>query len=81
MSVAIRLKRLGTKKKPFYRIIVCDSKVARNGKHIEEVGLYNPVPEKHRIEIKRERISYWLKQGAKASETVTSILRKQGFKI
>ena len=81
MAVAIRLKKLGTKKKPVYRIIVCDSKVARDGEVIEEVGFYNPVPEKHKIEIKRDRISYWVKQGAKVSETVESILRKQGFKI
>ena len=81
VAVAIRLKKMGTKKKPVYRIIVCDSRVSRDGKIIEAVGFYDPVPEKHKIEIKRDRISYWLKQGAKASQTVKSILYKQGVKL
>ena len=82
MSVKIRLKRFGTKKTPYYRIVVVDSRAPRDGKTIEEVGFYHPIEvEDKQIKIEEERIRTWLDKGAKASDTVKRLLNKQNFQI
>jgi small subunit ribosomal protein S16 len=74
--ISIRLKRLGTKKKPFYRIIVIDSRRPRQSKPKEIIGYYNPLKETPEIIVDLERANYWLKRGAQASKTVQSLLHK-----
>ena len=82
MSVKIRLKRFGTKKRPYYRIVVIDSRAPRDGKTIEEVGFYQPIEvENKQIKIEEERIRTWLSKGAKPSDTVKRLLNKQNFQI
>ena len=75
--VTIRLARLGSKKRPFYRIVVIDKRRARNGRFLEILGQYNPIANPTQIEINPERVQYWLSKGAEPSETVRSILRKK----
>ncbi len=82
MSVKIRLKRFGTKKRPYYRIVVMDSRAPRDGKTIEEVGFYHPIAvEDKQILLKEERIRNWLDNGAKPSDTVRRLLNKKDFHI
>ncbi len=82
MSVKIRLKRFGSKKRPYYRIVVVDSRAPRDGKTIEEVGFYHPIAvEDKQIKIEEERIRTWLNKGAKPSDTVKRLLNKQNFQI
>lgn len=78
MAVRIRLKRFGTKKKPHRRIIVCDKKTARDGKAIEEIGYYDPSKTPTLLVIDKDRAKYWLSKGATPSETVRTLLKKQG---
>ncbi|TWI73277.1 SSU ribosomal protein S16P [Desulfobotulus alkaliphilus] len=78
MAVKIRLTRMGTKKKPFYRIVVADSEARRDGRFIEIVGTYNPLRNPAEISVKDERVRYWLGEGAIPSDTVRSILKKSG---
>ena len=77
MSVRIRLTRKGTKKKPFYRIVAADIECPRDGRFLEVLGTYNPMTEPATIELKEDRIQYWMGEGAKPSTTVKSILKKQ----
>ena len=79
MSVKIRLARHGAKKRPFYRIVVADNESPRDGRYLENVGTYNPLKEPIEVSFKEERIRYWMDQGAIPSDTVKSILRKEGF--
>ncbi|MCK4847154.1 MAG: 30S ribosomal protein S16 [Deltaproteobacteria bacterium] len=79
MSVKIRLARHGKKKKPFYRIVVADSKSPRNGRFIEIVGTYDPNENPAKIVLKDERISEWLGKGAVATDTVRSIIKDAGI--
>ncbi|HEV8525759.1 MAG TPA: 30S ribosomal protein S16 [Terriglobales bacterium] len=72
----IRLARMGARKKPYYRIVVIDKERARNGRALEVVGTYNPRTSPATIDLKRERIEYWVSQGAKVSETVTKLMSK-----
>ncbi|MFO7866116.1 MAG: 30S ribosomal protein S16 [Candidatus Aminicenantes bacterium] len=74
--VAIRLKRLGAKKRPFYRIIVMDSRKPREGRTNEILGYYDPLKEPPEIKVNMERANYWLEQGAQPSQTVQSLLHK-----
>jgi small subunit ribosomal protein S16 len=74
--VAIRLMRLGAKKKPFYRIIVIDSRMPRESKAKEILGYYDPMKEPPEIKVDLERANYWLERGAQASNTVQSLLHK-----
>jgi len=74
--VAIRLMRLGAKKRPFYRVVVTDSRRPRESKAKEIIGFYDPLKEPAEIKIDMERANYWLKQGAQASKTVQSLLDK-----
>lgn len=78
MAVVIRLKTMGTKKKIKHRVVVTDSKFPRNGRFLEEVGYWDPSREPMVLKIKSERILHWIKQGAKPSETVRSLLKKTG---
>ncbi len=79
MAVKIRLARYGAKKKPFYRIVVADSKSPRDGKYIETVGTYNPLTDPAGVSLKGERVKYWMDQGAIPTDTVKSLLKKEGF--
>lgn len=78
MSVKIRLKRMGSKKRPFYRIVVADSRSPRDGRFIETVGTYNPLTEPESVTLKEENILNWLSNGAQPSDTVRNILSKNG---
>ena len=78
MSVKIRLKRMGSKKRPFYRIVVADSRSPRDGRFIETVGTYNPLTEPEQVTLKEEAIMNWLSNGGQPSDTVRNILSKQG---
>lgn len=78
MAVKIRLKRMGSKKKPFYRIVVADSRSPRDGRFIETVGTYNPLSDPAEVTIKEESILDWLAKGAQPSDTVRNILSKEG---
>ncbi|WP_057875863.1 30S ribosomal protein S16 [Liquorilactobacillus aquaticus] len=79
MSVKIRLKRMGSKKRPFYRIVVADSRSPRDGRFIENVGTYNPLTEPEKITLEEESILNWLSNGAQPSDTVRNILAKEGL--
>ncbi len=76
MAVAIRLKRFGTKKDICFRIVVCDERVPRDGKVIEEIGFYDPAPNPAQIKVNAERAKYWVSVGAKVSDTVRSLFKK-----
>jgi small subunit ribosomal protein S16 len=78
MAVRIRLARHGAKKHPFYRIVVADGESPRDGRYLENVGTYNPVQDPAEVNLKTERVQYWLQQGAIPSDTVKSILKKEG---
>jgi small subunit ribosomal protein S16 len=79
MSVKIRLARHGVKKKPFYRIVIADSESPRDGKFLENVGTYNPLVDPVQVSLKQDRIKYWIDQGAIPTDTVKSLLKKEGF--
>ena len=79
MSVGIRLKRLGTKKRPYYRVVVMDSRESNKGKPLEEIGFYHPVESENQISFNAERVAYWLSVGAQPSDTVKMLLAKQGI--
>jgi len=79
MAVKIRLRRMGQKKAPFYRIIVADSRSPRDGRFIEEVGYYNPMTNPAEIKVDAEKVQKWLDSGAQPTETVKSILNKSGL--
>ena len=76
MAVKIRLKRLGAKKTPFYRVVVADERSPRDGKFIEEIGYYNPLTDPVDIKIDAEKATKWLNNGAQPTETVRSLLKK-----
>ena len=76
MAVKIRLRRMGAKKAPFYRVVVADSRSPRDGRFIEEIGYYNPLTDPVDIKIDAEKATKWLKNGAQPTETVRSILKK-----
>lgn len=78
MPVKIRLRRMGAKKRPFYRIVVANSTDARDGRFIESVGYYDPCTEPPTVKLDAERVQRWLKNGAQPSDTARSILQKQG---
>jgi small subunit ribosomal protein S16 len=79
MSVKIRLKRMGAKKAPFYRIIVADSRSPRDGRFIEELGYYNPISEPADVKIDTEKAKKWISNGAQPSDTVRDLLKKAGI--
>lgn len=80
--VRIRLKRLGTRMRPYYRVVVIDSRKPRDGRALEEVGIYHPIsPEGKQVELKEERIREWLSKGAQPSGTVKKLLNKQNITV
>jgi small subunit ribosomal protein S16 len=78
MAVKIRLKRIGAKKAPFYRIVVADSRYPRNGRFIEEIGTYDPMKNPAEIKIDAEKVQTWLKNGAQPTDTVRALIAKSG---
>ena len=78
MAVKIRLKRLGAKKNPFYRVVVADARFPRDGKTIAEIGTYNPMLNPAEVKIDGEQAKEWLKKGAQPTDTVRSLLKKTG---
>ena len=79
MSVKIRLSRMGYKRNPIYRIVVSDSRTARNGGCIEEIGTYNPLTEPAEVKIDAEAAKKWIGNGAQPTDTVRALLKKQGI--
>jgi small subunit ribosomal protein S16 len=80
MSAVIRLKRMGTKKKPFQRIVVMDKRAPRDGKSIEILGYYDPKTDPANVSVKKERAEYWLGVGAQPSAIVRTLFKKQGIR-
>ena len=78
MAVKIRLRRMGAKKAPFYRIVVADSRYPRDGRFIEEIGTYNPLTDPASVNVNAERAQEWIKNGAQPTDTVRGILKKAG---
>ncbi|MCI6502794.1 MAG: 30S ribosomal protein S16 [Clostridia bacterium] len=78
MAVKIRLRRMGAKKSPFYRIVVADSRFPRDGRFIEEIGYYNPLTTPVEIKIDSDKAKTWIKNGAQPTETVKALLKKNG---
>ena len=79
MAVKLRLKRMGAKKRPFYRVVAADSRSPRDGRFIEVVGTYNPITDPAEIKIDEEKALKWLQNGAEPTDTVRDILKKQGI--
>ena len=76
--VKIRLKRMGMKKKPFYRIVVADERTTRDGRPLEEIGYYNPVSEPVELKVDVEKAQGWMRKGAQPTDTVRGLLKKAG---
>ena len=76
MAVVLRMTRRGAKKKPFYRIVAADSRSPRDGKFLEMLGTYDPLKSENNFKIDTEKVTAWIKKGAKPSETVASLLKK-----
>jgi len=79
MAVKIRLRRMGAKKAPFYRVIVADSRTPRDGRFIEEIGYYNPITEPAEVKIDAEKAKEWMANGAQPSDTVRRLFKKAGI--
>ena len=79
MAVKLRLKRMGKKKQPFYRIVAADSRAPRDGRFIELIGTYDPIKQPHEITVKEERVIYWLDNGAKPTRTVQNLFSHIGL--
>ena len=79
MAVKIRLRRMGAKKAPFYRVVVADSRYPRDGRFIEEVGYYNPVSDPAEIKIDAEKVTKWIQNGAQPTDTFRDLLKKQNI--
>lgn len=78
MAVKIRLRRMGSKKNPFYRIVVADSRAPRDGKFIEEIGIYNPLTEPITFKVDNEKANDWISKGAKPTDTVNRLFNNHG---
>jgi small subunit ribosomal protein S16 len=81
LAVKLRLRRIGKKKQPMYKVVAADSRAPRDGKFLESVGLYNPLTNPHTLEFKEDRILYWLGVGAQPTDTVMSLLRQKGINL
>ena len=79
MAVKIRLRRMGSHEKPFYRIVVADARFPRDGRFIEQIGTYNPLTDPSTITIDSEKATEWIKKGAQPTDTVRTILKKQNI--
>ena len=78
MAVKIRLKRMGMKKKPFYRMVVADERCPRNGRFIEEIGYYDPMTEPYTLKVDAESVKKWMQNGAQPTDSVRALLKKSG---
>jgi len=81
LAVKLRLRRMGKKKQPIYKVVAADTRSPRDGKFLEAVGLYNPLTDPHTVEIKEDRVLYWLDNGAQPTNTVKSLLRQKGITL
>jgi len=81
MAVKIRLRRMGAKKKPFYRIIVADSRSPRDGRFIEEIGTYDPLKDPAEIKVDEEKVKSWISTGAQPTESVKALLKRAGVAL
>ncbi|MBK9098326.1 MAG: 30S ribosomal protein S16 [bacterium] len=81
MAVKLRLRRMGKKKQPIYKLVAADSRSPRDGKFLEAVGFYNPLTNPHTLDLKEDRIMYWLNVGAQPTHTVKSLLRQKGITL
>ena len=79
MAVKIRLRRMGKKKAPFYRVVVADARYPRDGRFIEEIGFYDPMKETYSVKIDADAAKKWIANGAQPTDTVKSLLKKQGI--
>lgn len=79
MAVKLRLRRMGKKKQPIYKIVAADARSPRDGKFLEAVGIYNPLTNPHTINVKEDRVNYWLNVGAQPTDTVKSLLSQKGI--
>ena len=79
MAVKIRLRRMGAKKAPFYRVVVADSRYPRNGRFIEEVGTYDPLTDPATVNIDAEAVKQWISNGAQPTDTVKALLKKSNI--
>ncbi len=79
MAVKIRLRRMGAKKTPFYRVVVADSRYPRDGRFIEEIGTYNPLAEPSEFKVDAEKTKKWIANGAQPTDTVKELLKKNGI--
>jgi small subunit ribosomal protein S16 len=79
MAVKMRLRRMGAKKAPFYRVVVADSRYPRDGRFIEEIGTYNPLTDPAEIKIDADKAQMWIKNGAQPTDTVRALLKKNGI--
>ena len=78
MAVKIRLRRMGAKKAPFYRIVVADSRYPRDGRFIEEIGIYDPMTEPSTVKVDADKAKQWIANGAQPTDTVKALLKKSG---
>ena len=81
MAIKIRLKRMGAKKAPFYRVVVADSRSPRDGRFVEEIGYYNPITEPSIIKLDEEKVQKWMKNGAQPTDTVKKLIEKAGISV
>lgn len=79
MAVKLRLKRGGSKQRPFYRIVAADARSPRDGRFIDTIGTYNPIPAEYEVNIDEEKAMYWLTNGAQPTDTVKNLLSKKGI--
>lgn len=79
MAVKLRLKRGGSKQRPFYKIVAADARFPRDGRFIDSIGTYNPIPAEYEVSIDEEKAMYWLSNGAQPTDTVRSLLSEKGI--
>ena len=79
MAVKIRLRRMGAKKAPFYRVVVADSRYPRDGRFIEEIGTYNPLTEPSEVKVDADKVKEWIAKGAQPTDTVKNLFKKNGI--
>ena len=81
MAVKLRLRRMGKKKQPIYKVVAADARSPRDGKFLEAVGVYNPLTNPHTVDLKEDRVNYWLDHGAQPTDTVKSLLSQKGINL
>ena len=79
MAVKIRLKRMGSKKFPFYRVVVADSRYPRDGRFIEEIGIYDPLKEPSQLNVNEERVKFWVANGAKPTDVLAKLFKEKNI--